>query len=129
FRDGPVKDYALMGLACVGDDRGWEDVRLRLVHLLRNPPSVKSEPSSVRVALAYLGQFAKTPEATSSVGDIVRRRWDVLDRTERDWIEAYWPSLTSGLPSAPRESDRTRMRHWARNHLPWRPFLRTDAKA
>lgn len=126
FPDGVVKSYAVIGLACTGDDRAWEAVLDRLLHLLRRSPLRQDRPSQVLVALAYLGQFATDPERSSRVRTEVRKRWNQLDPGERSWIGRYWPALAGSEvePGKDVAVDPLGLRHWARDNLPWRSVRR-----
>jgi hypothetical protein len=123
FPDGAVKDYAVIALACAGDDGAWDAVLARLVVLLRRTTARQSDGSDVVVALAYLGHYAVTSERTAKVRYVVQKKWDRLQESDRSWVRTYWPAHASPdcNPSPLAQRERSELRRWARQHLPWLP--------
>lgn len=101
--DHAVREYALIGLAAVGDDRCWDDVLRRLsATLSRTRTTVRGDDlSPVVTALAYLLRHAHDDRArVEVVAGLLRRRLDRLDEGDRQWLDAHWPAVTSGAASA-----------------------------
>lgn len=108
--DRVVREYALIGLAAVGDDRCWDDVLRRLsATLSRTRTTVRGDDlSPVVTAVIYLLRHARhDPARADVVASLLRRRLNRLDESERRWLDAHWPAFSAG--TAPPLPDTTAM--------------------
>lgn len=97
--DHAVREYALVGLAAVGDDRCWDDVLRRLSAMLsRVRTTLRGDDlSPVVTAVVYLLRHARDdPARVEALAGLLRRRLHRLDEGEREWLEVHWPAVTSG---------------------------------
>jgi len=94
-RDAAVKEYAVLGLAAVGDGRAWEEVLHRLRKILRNRERPDyGPPTPVQTAISYLARHAGADgERLKRIVVAVRRGWPGLLQIERGWLEARWPRV------------------------------------
>jgi HEAT repeat protein len=94
-RDSGVREYAALGLAGAGDDRGWEEVFTWLVGLVRRAERSGRAPGAAD-ALLYLARTttAGTARALRLV-DLVRSHPRLLHLT---WVEELWPQVAVGGP-------------------------------
>jgi hypothetical protein len=117
--DGAVKDYAVIGLAGVGDDRAWSAVFDRLC-AISGRGSRTMNLSEVDVAVAYLAQhLGNDVERRRRLVESVRRHWSKRRDDEREWFATYWPDAQPGGPS-PNEvqtPDPNALRAWVRGHM------------
>jgi hypothetical protein len=104
-----VAEYAVIGLAAVGDDRAWSEVHTLLRRQLDRPPPVvqprEITPGNsqfhVLVTIAYLVRHLSGSPARRipALVAALRSRFDRLYKVEQDWLSAHWPDIT---PDGPR---------------------------
>lgn len=125
-RNGAVKNYAVIGLAHVGDDSAWEPVFHRLEQLLaRASRSAASPPSEVLYAVSYLScRSGVVGDGLSRLTTLLRHRWRNLDTDERLWLQTFWPEVApNGPPSGQvRPTERAAMRDFLREDPLFRPL-------
>jgi len=96
----PLKSYALMCLAAVGDDRGWEEVFGYLSHRLQRTHSTRNL-SPCNEAIDYLVRHAGTDEERRErLVTLLLKRWDRLTDHDRAWLATSWPDLKPGPSQA-----------------------------
>jgi hypothetical protein len=119
-RDASVKDYAVIGLAGVGDDQAWAQVLEYLRAVLRRKRRAHGQ-SQVSFALAYLARNASDPSRRSELLTFIRRYWDAID--EADWFARLWPGAAPDGPAldAVPGPDCAAMQAWVRESL-FRPL-------
>jgi hypothetical protein len=105
LRDGAEseKAAAMIGLACVGDDRAWDVAYERLVRLLEQPRNVQIVPPFKALAgasrpamnICYLARnlLRKSDVRIPRLVSLLRERWESLNRSEQAWLSDYWPSV------------------------------------
>jgi hypothetical protein len=133
-RDGPVKDYAMLGLAGAGDDRAWESAFARLRQQLRRragapspyPQGAMPGQSPVATTICYLAQHLAVGDRRERLLREVRGQWGRLADTERAWLTEMWPDCA---PEGPDEAavlrpDADRLRRWITSGALFGPFLR-----
>lgn len=106
-RDAGVREYALLGLAAVGDMRARDLVNKRLEAILRSRPRHIEHVQGVTpvvLAAVYLLRHAEDKTQVERLATLLRRRWERLSDRERQWFARYWPSLD---PAAAPSSDLT----------------------
>jgi hypothetical protein len=110
IRDGAVKDYAVIGLAGVGDDSAWDDVLAHFPALLRRKRH--PEPDDRAMALGYLSQHLADAARTRELVTFVRKHWIALDQDQ--WFADYWPDARPDGPmiDAVAAPDATLIRKW-----------------
>lgn len=115
-RDGAVKDYAIIGLAGAGGDRGWDEAFKRLPALLRRQRRSAGQ-SEVTMALAYLAQQLQNPDRRRRLVAFVRKHWVIL--VEDEWFANLWPEARPDGPAAGAvpAPDAASIRAWARHPL------------
>jgi hypothetical protein len=99
-RDGAVRQYAVIALAAVGDDRGWEQV---LDWFSQYRPGANLEPPS-QAALSYLMRHlpAQPAERRSDLVRQVRRKWPVLvEDGTATMLGTEWPTVAPDGPPVP----------------------------
>lgn len=123
-RRSAVKDYAIAGLAAVGDDRVWNEVLERLKKILgrESRDYVAVPPTDVQYGAVYLGRHLETDATRSSrVVRLMHRRWHVLHRSERSWFDEFWPQCDPEGVALEAEStdlpDSRRLSEWARSNF------------
>lgn len=117
-RDTAVKDYAVVGLAGVGDDRGWPAVLERLRQVLRRGSRMCGH-TEILVAVAYLGQHLDGhPQRRTKLVAELRRRWESLSEQEVGWFATFWPEAApaGAAPETVPPPDAARLRSWVRDH-------------
>ena len=115
-RDPAVKDYAVLGLAGAGDDRGWQAVFDRLRTVLRRGSRVFGH-TEILVAVAYLAQHMDGhPDRKHALVRELRRRWSSLTAEEAGWFLIFWPEARPDGPDpeAVRPPEAARLRSWVR---------------
>jgi hypothetical protein len=103
-RDAGVRDYALLGLAAVGDDRAREAVFKRLEAVLRNrkhPLQHVQDVTPVVLSTVYLLRHAGDQAHIERLATLLRRRWALLSDRERQWFSHYWPGPDPQAPVSP----------------------------
>ena len=115
-RDGAVKDYAIIGLAGAGDDRGWDEVFALLPALLRRRRRSAGQ-AAVAMALAYLAQHLHDPDRRRRLVAFAREHWAILG--EDQWFDDLWPEAHPGgrAVDAVPAPDSAGIRAWARHPL------------
>ncbi|MBQ0905453.1 hypothetical protein [Micromonospora sp. U21] len=103
-----VEDYAVIGLAGVGDDRAWSEVHTKLRRQLdRPPPAVQPRQITpglkqfqVLLTIAYLARHLSGPtsERIPRLVTTLRSRFDRLYQVEQDWLSEHWPGITPDGP-------------------------------
>ena len=103
-----VRDYAIVGLAAVGDDRAWPEVHTILRRELDRPrPTVQPQrlipelkQFKVLKTMTYLVRHLATSpgERTLLLVDSLRSRFDRLYLLEQDWLSTRWPGIAPGGP-------------------------------
>lgn len=97
-KDASVRDYALTGLAAVGDARAWEAVLTRLNKMLSRTRKSQEEPSTVVLATIYLARHAVDDyPRLRRIAQALHKNWDRLQVKERAWLEQYWPAVHPAL--------------------------------
>ncbi|GAB1646764.1 HEAT repeat domain-containing protein [Krasilnikovia sp. MM14-A1259] len=105
--DEPVRNYAIQGLAAVGDDGAWPEV----LELLTAEISVQapippfalqwetlSLQSTVLPAICYLGRHLTVAGRRERVTQMVRDNWSRLYTAEQRWFDQFWPECNPGNP-------------------------------
>lgn len=116
-RDAAVKDYAVLGLAGAGDDRGWDAAFERLRVVLRRGSHVIGH-TEILVAVAYLAQHLDGhPQRKTRLLRELRRRWTSLNTEELRWFASFWPEAAPDgpAPDAAAVPHPARLRTWVRN--------------
>ncbi|SCF26580.1 hypothetical protein GA0074696_3918 [Micromonospora purpureochromogenes] len=103
-----VADYAIIGLACVGDDRAWSEVYTKLRRQLdRPPPAVQPREITpglkqfqALLTIAYLARHlnGSPAERIPRLVATLRSRFDRLHQVEQDWLSEHWPAIAPGGP-------------------------------
>lgn len=110
--DAVVKDYAVTGLAGVGDDQAFEPVLDHLRSVLRRK---RDSSQAVAHALAYLARHVSDQTRRSGLVALVRDHWDAIDQAE--WFATLWPEAAPGGPdpdAVPAPSD-VAIQEWVRD--------------
>lgn len=103
-----VADYAVIGLAAVGDDRAWPVVHTILRRQLNRLPSVV-QPREITpglkqfqalLTIAYLARHVSgsPAERIPRLAAALRSRFDRLYQVEQDWLSEHWPGITPDGP-------------------------------
>jgi hypothetical protein len=103
-----VADYAVMCLACGGDDRAWPQAHRRLRQQLDRPPPTV-QPHEILLGMphfralftiAYLARHlnAAPSERIPRLVTTLRSRFDRLYAVEQDWLSQHWPGINPGGP-------------------------------
>jgi hypothetical protein len=103
-----VADYAVVGLAAVGDDRAWPQVHARLRRQLDRPTPI-SQPDRIlpgvkafeaMVTVSYLVRHLACPvvDRTPLLVATLRSHFDRLYRVEQNWLTEHWPGIAHGGP-------------------------------
>jgi hypothetical protein len=106
-RDAGVREYALLGLAAVGDERARDVVFKRLEAILRSrqrhiePIEHVQEVTPVVLAAVYLLRHAGDKAQVERLSALLRRRRERLSERERQWFVRYWPSLDPDAAPSP----------------------------
>jgi hypothetical protein len=103
-----VADYAIIGLAGVGDDRAWSEVHRKLSRQLdRPPPAVQPREITpglkqfqVLLSVAYLARHlnGSPAERIPRLVATLRSRFDRLYQVERDWLSEHWAGIAPHGP-------------------------------
>jgi hypothetical protein len=100
---GAVRDYAVLGLAAVGDDRAWSQVYTILRRELDRPaptfqpqrlmPGLKQ--FKVLTTVTYLVRHLSTSPADRipQLVDTLRSRFTRLYVVEQDWLRTHWSGI------------------------------------
>jgi hypothetical protein len=107
-----VRDYAIIGLAGVGDDRVWAQVHAVLRQQLNRPSRTSQlqplHPAigqfKVLITVAYLVRHLRMSPADripQLVGTL-RSRFDRLYLVEQDWLRTHWPGIDPAGPAPAR---------------------------
>jgi hypothetical protein len=98
-----VRDYAIVGLAAVGDDRAWSPVHEILRQQLdRYPPTYQPQrlipglaQFKVLTTVAYLVRHLRASPADRipQLVETLRSRFDRLYFVEQDWLRTNWPGV------------------------------------
>jgi hypothetical protein len=113
--DAAVREYAVMGLAAVGDGRAWDAVHVRLTAMLARQRARAGEPSTVVLAVVYLlRHVADDRGRAAAVVSILRRRWNRLFVGERRWFAEHWPAVdpVAGAADEPELPDPAALQRW-----------------
>jgi hypothetical protein len=113
--DAAVRDYAVMGLAAVGDGRAWDAVHARLTAMLARQRTRDGEPSAVVLAVVYLLRHVADDRGRAvAVVSLLQRRWDRLFDGERRWFAEHWPAVDPGAVTTdePELSDPAALQRW-----------------
>jgi hypothetical protein len=103
-----VADYAVIGLAAVGDDRAWPQAHERLRRQL-DRPTPTSQPDQLipgikdfeaMMTVSYLVRHLSSPVAdrTPLLVTTLRSRFDRLYQVEQKWLTQHWPGVAPGGP-------------------------------
>jgi hypothetical protein len=117
--DAAVRDYAVMGLAAVGDGRAWDAVAARLNAMLARQRARGSDPSAVVLAVVYLlRHVAGDPGRAAAVVSLLRRRWTRLFDDERRWFAEHWPAVDpdAGDADEPELPNPAVLQRWLLDH-------------
>jgi hypothetical protein len=107
-----VRDYAIVGLAAVGDDRAWSPVHNVLRQQLDRPPPT-SQPQrlipglaqfKVLTTVAYLVRHlrASPTDRIPQLVETLRSRFDRLYLVEQDWLSTNWSGIDAAGPAPDR---------------------------
>ena len=120
YRDGAVKDYAVIGLAAAGDVRAWDDVFDHLPAVLRRKRRVDDQ-SNESMALAYLAQHVSDSERLRRLVHFIREHWVRIN--EAEWFSRFWPEASPNGPPIDEVPvpDAARINAWVRDPL-FRPL-------
>jgi HEAT repeat protein len=120
--DRLMPGYALMGLACVGDDRAWHEVLELLRRTLNDreayPPHDFDDrtlvvQSDIVAAVSYLARHAgESWDRQRPVVHLLRSRWDRLRGAEQRWLSANWPACDPSQPESLTALDPTWFADW-----------------
>ena len=95
-RDAGLRDYAVVGLAAVGDAEAWPDVLAWLRS--RRAPSRGSEPPT-RAAAHYLLRHLpeRSADEHAELVRVLRKVWAVLEQDGvTGWLASAWPGVEPG---------------------------------
>jgi hypothetical protein len=111
-RDGAVREYAVVGLAAVGDETAWPDVLAWLRS--RTAPSRSGDPATGAAVHFLLRHLAgRTTDERAALVAALRARWPVLEQDGvAGWLSSHWPGIEPG--STPAEPTAVDGGHWAR---------------
>jgi len=101
--DAAVREYALMGLAAVGDERAWDAVLARLTATLARTRKTEAgdDLSPVVLAVVYLLRHVGEGDGRAeAVVSLLRRRWSRLTDREQRWFGEHWPAVAPGPGAA-----------------------------
>lgn len=107
-----VRDYAIISLAAVGDDRAWPQVHMILRQDLDRPPPTAQPQQLIPglkqfkllTAVTYLVRHLaiapadRIPQLVSTL----RSRFDRLYVVEQDWLSTHWPGIDPAGPAPDR---------------------------
>ena len=103
-----VRDYAIWGLAAVGDDRAWPEVHTILRRELdRPPPTVQPQRlipelkqfTVLKTTTYLIRHLATSPgERMPLLVDSLRARFERLYLLEQDWLCTRWPGIAPRGP-------------------------------
>jgi hypothetical protein len=107
-----VRDYAIISLAAVGDDRAWPKVHTILRRDLDRPPPT-SQPRQLipglkqfklltRVAYLVRHLAAAPTDRIPPLVATLRSRFDRLYAVEQDWLSTHWPGIDPAGPAPTR---------------------------
>ncbi len=117
--DAAVREYALLGLAAVGDGRAWDAVNARLTAMLARQRARDSEPSNVVLAVVYLLRHVADDRArAAAVVSLLQWRWNRLFDAEQRWLAEHWPAVlpSSGATDEPELPDPAALQRWLLDH-------------
>ncbi|GAA1893406.1 hypothetical protein [Asanoa iriomotensis] len=118
--DGDIRDYALIAMSCVGDDRAVGHVHALLAMELADPDRQRlllAIQSLVIPMATYLLRHATTAAEQDELAALIRANRDRLGRAEREWFTVYWPAAVDESESGI-HADTADM-------VAWQPLLRT----
>ncbi|MEV4535846.1 hypothetical protein AB0J82_18665 [Asanoa sp. NPDC049518] len=103
--DDSVRNYALVALSCVGDERAVDHVQALLAldltdgerHHLPFAMQYMSIP-----AVTYLVRHAHTREREAELASLIRANLPRLGKVERDWLTVFWPDAIVDPPTGNR---------------------------
>ena len=107
-RRAAVREYALRGLAAVGDgsawDEAWDRLRIVLDDQVPSPPfglvwATLSLQSDVVVMVCYLGRHLSDESRRERVVELIRDKWLHLYTAEQRWFDQFWAECN---PTSPR---------------------------
>jgi hypothetical protein len=115
--DAAVRDYAVMGLAAVGDGRAWDAVLARLTTTLGRTRKTEAgdDLSPVVLAVVYLLRHVGEDDGRAqAVVSLLRRRWSRLTDREQRWFGEHWPAVAPGRAGAcePELPDPASLQRW-----------------
>ncbi|SNS97467.1 HEAT repeat-containing protein [Asanoa hainanensis] len=118
--DDSVRNYALVALSCVGDDRAVDHVHALLAldltdgerHRLPFAMQYMSIP-----AVTYLLRHAESRAREDELASLVRANLPRLGKVERDWLTVFWPDTVVDPPTGNRPH--------ATDMVAWQPLLAT----
>jgi hypothetical protein len=115
-RDGAVREYAIAGLAAVGDATAWPDV-LEWLRSRRSPSRNADPPAraAVHYLLRHLGE--RSEDERAELVRVLHKVWPVLEQDGvTGWLVSTWP----GVEPASKELGEPRPvdpEEWLRNPL------------
>lgn len=99
-RDPAVRDYALFGLAAVGDNSAYHAVLARVTAMLaRRRTAESADLSPLTLAVIYLLRHAE--QRAPDLAALLRLRWQRMTPSEQGWFSEHWPGLRASDDSAP----------------------------
>ncbi|MEV0713925.1 hypothetical protein [Asanoa sp. NPDC050611] len=118
--DADIRDYALIALSCVGDDRAVGHVHALLAMDLADPDrqSLLLAIQSLIIPMAtYLLRHATTSSQEAELATLIREHASSLGRAEREWFTVHWPAAIND-----HDDD---IRPDIADMVAWQPLLRT----
>lgn len=101
-----VRDYAILGLAAVGDGRACDTAFARMKAMLARRRTREHRPSAVTLTVTYLLRHTDGDGGRAAAAmPLLRQRWWRLFDSERAWFAEHWPTLTPDGPDAPELAD------------------------
>jgi hypothetical protein len=114
-RDPAVREYAVLCLAAVGDDRAWDAV---LTWLRRRTKPARMVAPTSQAAVHYLIRQLpiRSDNDRSELVEAIRKAWPVLsaEGTAR-WLSALWPEVVPAGPLDPGAPPRLDPSDWRRH--------------
>jgi len=118
--DEDVRNYGLIALSCVGDDRAVDHVHALMALDLADPDRrdlpFATQYMSIPMA-TYLVRHARTRDREDELASLIRENVAHLGKAERDWLTVFWPDAVI--------HQATGMRPRAADMVAWQPLLAT----
>ncbi|GIF66283.1 hypothetical protein Ais01nite_43180 [Asanoa ishikariensis] len=118
--DDSVRNYALVALSCVGDDRAVDHVHALLALDLADDERQRL-PFAMQYmsipAVTYLVRHAQSGEQEDELATLIRTNLARLGKVERDWLTVFWPDAILDQPTGNRPH--------ATDMVAWQPLLAT----